>query len=94
MGGARLQQDEQASEPVEVLNTDLHPSDVCVNENAQSMDRIDQTPVLIDLLKHVPPLLSESPKDILNFFVSLGEIHNLVLVEDRSFITRILPLVP
>jgi hypothetical protein len=94
MGGARLQEDEQASEPVEIVNTDSYPSDSPVNDSVQCMDRVDQTPVLIDLLKQVPPLVSESPEDILNFLVRLGEIQNLGLVEDRNFIIRILPLVP
>ena len=48
---------------------------------------------MVELLKQVPPLLSERPEDILRFFVRLGQIHVLGLVEDRIFITRILPLV-
>jgi len=57
-------------------------------------DRIDQTPVLLELLKQVSHLSSEEPEDILNFFVRLREIHNLYLVGDECFITRIFPLVP
>jgi hypothetical protein len=85
MGGGDLQPDEQASAPVEVLNTE---------DSGQCESRMDQTPVLLDLLKQVPPLLSENPEDILSFFIRLGEIHSLDLVEDRRFITRIFPLVP
>lgn len=91
MGGVDLRRDEQASVPTEVLNTDVHFSNPPVDESAQCVDRMDQTHVLVDLLKQVSPL-SESP-DVLSFFVRLGEIHALGLVEDRSFITRILPLV-
>jgi hypothetical protein len=45
------------------------------------------------LLRQVSPLLPEQPEDILRLFVRLGEIHDLGLVPDRIFITRILPLV-
>jgi hypothetical protein len=44
-------------------------------------------------LRQVEPLASEQPGDILRFFARLGEIHSLGLVEDRVFITRVLPLV-
>jgi len=84
MGGVDVGSQDQASAPVE-LNT--HNSGRCEG-------KIDQTPVLLDLLKQVSPLSSEEPEDILNFFVRLGEIHSLDLVEDRCFITRIFPLVP
>jgi hypothetical protein len=49
--------------------------------------------VLIELKRRVPPLSSEKPEDILRFFVRLEEIQNLGLVNDRNFVTRVLPLV-
>jgi len=42
----------------------------------------------------VKPLLSESPEDIMHFFIRLEEIQTLGLVDDRVFMTRVLPLVP
>jgi hypothetical protein len=45
------------------------------------------------LLRHIPPLSSEEPEDILKFFVRLQQIYNLWLVADHIFITHILPLV-
>ena len=59
-----------------------------------NVDRGDYSPVLVDLLRQVPPLLSERPEDILFFFIRLGEIHSPSLVQDLVFITRILPLLP
>lgn len=54
----------------------------------------NRTQVLNELLRQVQPLSSEEPEDILRFFVKIGEIHDLGLVDDRVFITRILPFVP
>jgi hypothetical protein len=52
-----------------------------------------QTPVLVELLRQVSPLSSEDPEAILNFFVWVEEIHDLGLVDDRTFVPTILPLV-
>jgi hypothetical protein len=51
------------------------------------------TLVLVELLRQVPPLRSEEPEAIVRLFVALDEIHDLNLVNDRIFVTRILPLV-
>ena len=92
MDGVDTRRDEQASESGEVVNTELPPASVAASGIGLSVDRSNHTSVLVDLLKQIPPLLSERPEDILGFFVRLGEIHTLGLVEDRIFITRILPL--
>jgi len=47
--------------------------------------------VLVDLLRQVSPLSSEKPEGILRLFFRLEEIHNLGLVDDRIFVTRVLP---
>ena len=52
-----------------------------------------QTAVFSELLRQVSPLFSEEPEIILHLFVRLEEIHDLGLVDDRVFVTRILPLV-
>jgi hypothetical protein len=49
--------------------------------------------VLVELLRQVSPLRSEEPEHILQFFVRIEETFELGLVDDRSFVTRILPLV-
>jgi hypothetical protein len=49
--------------------------------------------VLVELLRQVPSLRSEEPEAIMRLFVAIDEIHNLNLVNDRIFVTRILPLV-
>jgi hypothetical protein len=36
-----------------------------------------QSQVLVELLRHIPPLSSEEPEDILKFFVRLQQIYNL-----------------
>ena len=87
MGGVDVASQDQASGPVEEL--DRHNS---VSNNIET--KMDQTPVFLEMLKHVPHLSSEEPEDILNFFVRLEEIHSLDLVGDECFITRIFPLVP
>ena len=62
MGGADVGSQDQASAPVEELNS--HNSGRCEG-------KIDQTPVLLGLLKQVSPLSSEEPEDILNFLSGL-----------------------
>ena len=47
--------------------------------------------VLIELLRQISPLRSESPEDIICLFVRLGEIHDLRLVDDKAFMLRIMP---
>jgi len=89
-----LQHDTQASVPAGVLNTGFDPPPPPHDEGAQCTCGISQTPVLVDLVKQVKPLLSERPEVILRFFVRLGEIHALGLVYGRVFMTRNMPLVP
>jgi hypothetical protein len=49
--------------------------------------------VVVELLRQVSPLVSDEPEAITALFVRLDETYELGLVEDRIFITRILPLV-
>jgi hypothetical protein len=63
-------------------------------EAPQGDSGFNRTQVLNELLKQIKPLSSEEPENILRFFVKVGEIHDLDLVDDRVFITRILPFVP
>jgi hypothetical protein len=52
-----------------------------------------QEAVLVDLLRKIPPVVSEEPEAIMQLFVRLVAIHELGLVDDRVFVSRILPLV-
>jgi len=94
MGGDELQDQQQTGAPVEVgsLNVSTHngPGD----NNSSAMGQCSYTPVLVELVKHIPPLLSERPEDILKFFVRVEEVYRLGLAEDRAFIMLILPLLP
>ena len=54
----------------------------------------DANLVLVELMRKVSPLISEEPEAILRFVVRLEDVYLLKLCDDRSFITRILPLVP
>ena len=45
------------------------------------------------MLRKVPPLRSEETETILNFCVQVVEVFELGLVDDRSFVLRIFPLV-
>jgi hypothetical protein len=53
-----------------------------------------ETRVLENLLKQIKPLTSEEPREILDFFIKVGEIYELKLVDDCSFVITILQLVP
>jgi hypothetical protein len=97
MGGPELVNQEQASAPVDSggLNTTL--PNVFVEDNSNDNQAVmgrNNTPVLLELIKQVPPLLSERPEEILKFFVRVDDIYRLTLTEDRTFVTRLLPLVP
>jgi hypothetical protein len=63
------------------------------NGDSHGGSEVGQTSVLVELLRQVVPLSSEEPEEILRLFVRVGEIYELGLVDDRQFITRILPLV-
>ena len=54
----------------------------------------DANLVLVELMRKVPPLISEEPGAILRFVARLQDVYLLKLCDDTSFITRILPLVP
>jgi hypothetical protein len=81
------QQDIQASGVAPMLNpgSEVGP---------QGDSGFSSSQVLGDLLRHVKPLVSEEPEEILRFFVKISEIYELGLVDDRVFITRILSFVP
>jgi hypothetical protein len=49
--------------------------------------------VLSDLLKDLPRLMSEEPKEILKFFVDVKAIYDLKLVPDNVFWMKLLPKV-
>jgi hypothetical protein len=53
----------------------------------------DCVSVLVELLRGITPLSSEKPEEILWLFEKLGEVQALGLVDDRTFLVRILPLV-
>ena len=46
----------------------------------------------LELLRAVPPLCSEEPELIMGLFIRLDAVHDLGLVDDRTFIIKILPL--
>jgi len=47
-------------------------------------------PVLVDLLRDVPCLVSEDPKEMLRFFVHIKSVYDLGLVSDKAFWLRVL----
>jgi hypothetical protein len=86
------QADIQASVPAGTSNAGSETSTPLSDESFQGTSGASHQ-VLVDLLRQVEPLASEQPEDISRFFARLGEIHSLGLVEDRVFITRVLPFV-
>jgi hypothetical protein len=85
----------QASVPTDLVHKGVEsaPPTHIVDLGSHGRGDSSQTPVLVELLHQVAPLSSEEPEDMLWLFVRLGEIQALGLVDDRMFITRVLPLV-
>jgi hypothetical protein len=52
-----------------------------------------QMVVFCELIKQVSPLRSEEPKEVLWFFARVDSLHKLKLVDDRVFLTKLMPLV-
>ena len=50
-----------------------------------------EAPMLSDLLKDVPRLMSEEPGETLRFFVDIKAIYDLNLVPDKVFWLKVLP---
>jgi hypothetical protein len=50
---------------------------------SQGLRECTEAPVLSDLLRDVPRLMSEEPGDILKFFVDIKAIYDLNLVPDK-----------
>ena len=61
------------------------------SELSQGLRDSSEGPVLSDLLKDVPRLMSEEPKEILRFCVDVKAIYDLKLVPDNVFWMRLLP---
>ena len=93
MDGEGDQDDIQASAQTDLLQTSAGNIPPTPSEVSQHGSDVSQTPVLVELLRQVVPLSSEEPEEILRLFVRLGEVYELGLVDDRQFVTRILPLV-
>jgi hypothetical protein len=78
----------QASVPTDLVQNVVNPN-FGFGSHCGGVD--SPTPVLVELLRQVSPLCSEDPEAILCFFVQVEEIYELGLVDDRTFVTRILP---
>lgn len=83
----------QASAQTDLVNNVVEPIPQNVGCCFRGGGVDSQAQVLVELLRQVSPLSSEEPEGILRLSVRLEEIQNLGLVEDRIFVTRVLPLV-
>jgi hypothetical protein len=83
----------QASVPTDLVPNVVDPAPPNSVSCSHGGGTDSQTPALVKLLRQVSPLSSEDPETLLNFFVRAEEIHDLGLVDDRTFVARILPLV-
>jgi hypothetical protein len=63
-------------------------------DNSHVRGMSDANSVFVELMRQLSPLISEEPEVILRFVARLDDIYMLNLCDDRSFITRVLPLVP
>ena len=75
---------------LDAVQTEIHS----VESNSHVRGSGDSNSVFVELMRQVSPLTSEEPEAILPFVARLDDIHMLGLYDDRSFVTRILPLVP
>jgi len=82
----------QASVPTDLVHNVMEPVPHKFGDSSHGGGGDSQPQVLV-LLCQVSPLSSEEPEAILRLFVRLEEVHDLGLVDDRVFVTRILPLV-
>ena len=83
----------QASVPTDLVHNVMEPVPHKFGDSSHGGGGDSQTQVLVELLRQVSPLSSEEPEAILRLLVRLEEVHDLGLVDDRVFVTRILPLV-
>ena len=77
------------------MSTDSKPNVFNLNPDLCCCGGSDDTwtPVFVELLRKNQTLRSENTEAILNFCVQDDEVFELGLVDDRSFVKRILPLV-
>ena len=67
MGGVVTQRQEMTGESGELRDNELPPVSLAVGDGVLNIGRSDRSSVLVDLLKQVPPLLSERPEHSLSF---------------------------
>ena len=94
MGGDELQDQDLSDAPVDADGLNFFVPNGSAGRNSLGMAMGNYSPMLFELVKQVPPLLSDKPEDILHFFVRMHEIHRLGLAEDRAFNMLMLPIVP
>ena len=78
MGGDELRDQEQAGAPVDMGGFDVSMHNGPAGNNSLTMGGGSYTPVLVELVKQIPPLLSERPEDILSFLCGSKKYTNWV----------------
>jgi hypothetical protein len=73
----------------EVSSLDLNEASLGA-VNSHGGGGVGSIPVLVELLRPIPRLVSEDTAAIMGLFIKLDKVHGLGLVEDRVFITRVL----
>lgn len=94
MGGDDVYEHEQAAAAVDAGSFNVSMHNGPAENNNSGTNGSNYSPVLMGLVKQIPPLLSEKPEEILKFFVRVQEMYKLGLADDRTFIMLILPLLP
>ena len=84
---------EQASVPADLVQKVVGTAPLSYSNDSHGCGEEVQAEVLVELLRQIPSVASEEPQAIMQLSVWLDEIHELGLVDDRTFVTRILPLV-
>jgi len=83
----------QASAPTDRSTDSIPIRPLVVDDNSHVGSGDGAVPVLVELMRQVPPLTTEEQESILRFVGRLNGIYALGLGDDRTFIVRILPLV-
>jgi len=92
MGGDELQGEEHAGAPVDMGGLDVSMHNGPAGNNSLAMGEVSYTLVLVELVKQIPPLLSERPEDILSFLCGSKKYTNWVWRKTARLLCLYYPL--
>ena len=93
MADKQYNENVKASVPMDLSLDAVQTESHSVESNSHVRGSGDSNSVFVELMRQVSPLTSEEQDAILRFVARLDDIHMLGLCDDKSFVTRISPLV-